>query len=416
MQKPANIFIQDYNYPLPKEKIAQHPLKERDASKLLVFNGEIEESKFTQIDEFLPSNSMLVFNDTKVVQARLIFAKPTGARIEIFCLEPVEPTREIQDAFHQKSGVIWKCLIGNRKKWKQGILEMGFEYEGSKQTLFTERIQDEHEYSYIKLTWTPEKLDFATVLEETGKIPLPPYMNRPSEEEDKIRYQTIYACNEGSVAAPTAGLHFTERVIHKLTEKNISQYFVTLHVGAGTFRPVSNEQVGGHIMHTEQILIKKQLIENLLYKKDKKLIAVGTTSIRTLESLYWIGVKILRNADEEYYKLSQWEAYELDEQVKVLPTVKQALQAIFDYLSKKGLSELRSETQIIIGPGYDYKIIDGMITNFHQPKSTLLLLISAYLGDKWKEIYDYALKHNFRFLSYGDSCLFLPTNSQSESI
>jgi len=407
MQKPSQIYIEEYNYPLPKERIAQYPLKERDASKLLIYNNEISESVFSNIDDFLPSNSMLVFNDTKVVQARLIFAKSTGARIEIFCLEPTEPTREIQDAFQQESGVVWKCLIGNRKKWKQDALKMGFILNGEQQFLYAERIKDEREYSYIKLTWTPEKLDFATVLEETGKIPLPPYMDRPDEEDDKIRYQTIYAKNEGSVAAPTAGLHFTEKVLAKLEKKNISQYFVTLHVGAGTFKPVSDEQVGQHIMHTEQILIKKQFIEALISKNDKKIIAVGTTSIRTLESLYWIGLKILRNPNEEFYHLSQWEAYEIDEQEKELPSVNQALESVLRYLANNGLSELRSETQIIIGPGYDYKIIDGMITNFHQPKSTLLLLISAYLGNQWKEIYDYALKHDFRFLSYGDSCLFL---------
>jgi len=408
MQRPSKIQIQEYNYPLPAEKIAQYPLKERDASKLMVFNGEIKESKFAQIDDFLPKHSILVFNDTKVVQARLVFAKSTGARIEIFCLEPVKPTREIQDAFQQKSGVVWKCLIGNRKKWKQGVLEMSFQLEGKPQSLFAERIKDEQEYSFIKLTWNPEQLDFATVLEETGKIPLPPYMNRAVEEDDKIRYQTIYARNKGSVAAPTAGLHFTKNVMQKLEKKNISQHFVTLHVGAGTFKPVSKQEVGEHIMHTEQILVKKELIHHLLHKNQQKIIAVGTTSIRTLESIYWIGVKIIASeGKEDSYQLSQWEAYELDEQIEDLPNVKQALQAILDYLSSRKLKELRSETQILIGPGYEYKIIDGMITNFHQPQSTLLLLISAYLGNTWKEIYHYALNHNFRFLSYGDSCLFL---------
>ena len=408
MQRPSKIQIQEYNYPLPAEKIAQYPLKERDASKLMVFNGEIKKSKFAQIDDFLPKHSILVFNDTKVVQARLVFAKSTGARIEIFCLEPVKPTREIQDAFQQKSGVVWKCLIGNRKKWKQGVLEMSFQLEGKPQSLFAERIKDEQEYSFIKLTWNPEQLDFATVLEETGKIPLPPYMNRAVEEDDKIRYQTIYARNKGSVAAPTAGLHFTKNVMQKLEKKNISQHFVTLHVGAGTFKPVSKQEVGEHIMHTEQILVKKELIHHLLHKNQQKIIAVGTTSIRTLESIYWIGVKIIASeGKEDAYQLSQWEAYELDEQIEDLPNVKQALQAILDYLSSRKLKELRSETQILIGPGYEYKIIDGMITNFHQPQSTLLLLISAYLGNTWKEIYHYALNHNFRFLSYGDSCLFL---------
>jgi len=408
MQRPSNISIQDYNYPLPKDKIAQYPLKERDDSKLLVFNGAIKSSKFNKIDAELPNDSMLIFNDTKVVQARLIFAKSTGARIEIFCLEPVEPTREIQDAFIQTSGIVWKCLIGNRKKWKQDALEMKFVLNGGEQSLFAERIDDEREYSYIKFSWTPKALDFATVLEETGKIPLPPYMDRPDEEDDKIRYQTIYAKNEGSVAAPTAGLHFTDKVLQNLENKNISQNFVTLHVGAGTFKPVSNPKVGEHIMHTEQILIKKDLIEAILNRKNQKIIAVGTTSIRTLESMYWLGVKIFNTKGlNDYYKLSQWEAYELDEKYDDLPSVKEALTAILDYLNSKGLNELRSETQILIGPGYDYKIIDGMITNFHQPQSTLLLLISAYLGDEWKEIYDFALQNNYRFLSYGDSCLFL---------
>ncbi|NPD43941.1 S-adenosylmethionine:tRNA ribosyltransferase-isomerase [Lentimicrobium sp. S6] len=407
MQRPSNIQIQEYDYPLESHRIAQYPLEERDASKLLYFNGKIQESQFKTLSSFLPENSLLVFNDTKVVQARLIFAKNTGARIEIFCLEPVEPTREIQDAFQQKSGVVWKCLIGNRKKWKSGELEMPFELTGQKNVLKAEKLKDEREYSYIRLTWTPEELDFATVLEETGKIPLPPYMDRNAEENDKIRYQTIYARNEGSVAAPTAGLHFTDAVMEKLSHKKIETHYVTLHVGAGTFKPVSDEEVGNHIMHTEQILVKKELIESLINKKDQKLIAVGTTSIRTLESLYWIGVKMIHQPNLEEYKISQWEAYELDEHIASLPSVEQSLQAIFDFLILHKLQELRSETQILIGPGYDYQMIDGMITNFHQPKSTLLLLISAYLGEQWKEIYQYAMDNDFRFLSYGDSCLFL---------
>jgi len=409
MLRPSKIQIQEYNYPLPQDRIAQYPLDERDASKLLIADGRdmIKESVFSKLSDFLPEKSILVFNDTKVVQARLIFAKTTGARIEIFCLEPVKPTREIQDAFQQTSGVIWRCLIGNRKKWKDGQLQMSFQLHGKSESLYAERIQDEREYSYIKLRWTPTDLDFATVLEETGKIPLPPYMNRSEEDSDKVRYQTIYARNEGSVAAPTAGLHFTERVFRELDQKHIERHQLTLHVGAGTFKPVSNHKVGDHIMHTEQILVKKALIERLLQADGEKVIAVGTTSIRTLESLYWIGLKMIRQPALEYYKISQWEAYEMDEQEEKLPPVKQVLQAILDYLSKNNFNELRSETQILIGPGYDYQIIDGMITNFHQPKSTLLLLISAYLGDSWKDIYDFALQNNFRFLSYGDSCLFL---------
>jgi len=411
MLKPDQIRIEEYNYPLPTNRIAQYPLEERDASKLLYFNGETKQDIFKNIANFIPENSLLVFNDTKVVQARLIFVKPTGARIEIFCLEPVEPTREIQDAFIQNSGIVWKCLIGNRKKWKSGILDMSFNYLGKEEVLKAERIKDEREYSYIKFTWTPEHLDYASVLEETGKIPLPPYMDRAAEESDRIRYQTIYAKNEGSVAAPTAGLHFTDRVMQKLQEKNIKTKYLTLHVGAGTFKPVSDAEVANHIMHTEQILVKKELIEELLQKGNRKLIAVGTTSIRTLESLFWLGVKMITHPNLEQYHLSQWEAYELDEQLHVLPKLNESLEAILQYLNTHKLSELRSETQILIGPGYQFQLVDGMITNFHQPKSTLLLLISAYLGDSWKEIYQYALENDFRFLSYGDSCLFLKNDS-----
>jgi len=407
MQRPSKIQIQDYNYQLPSNKIAQYPLHKRDESKLLIYNNNISEDVFAHLDHYLPQGSMLVFNDTKVVQARLIFAKPTGARIEIFCLEPVEPTREIQDAFQKKSGVVWKCLIGNRKKWKQGVLEMKFQADIPNAFLFAERISDEREYSLIRFTWNPQNHDFATVLEETGKIPLPPYMNREDEADDKIRYQTIYALNEGSVAAPTAGLHFTKEVFNKLDKKNISRHHLTLHVGAGTFKPVSDAEVGNHIMHTEQILIRQELIEQIMKRGTKKLIAVGTTSIRTLESLYWIGVKMIQYPGLGYYKLSQWEVYDLDDEIRELPKVTEALKAVLNYLKDNNLKELRSETQIIIGPGYDYQIIDAMITNFHQPKSTLLLLISAYLGDKWKDIYQYALSHDFRFLSYGDSCLFI---------
>lgn len=407
MQKPDQIRIEEYNYSLSLDKIAQYPLEERDASRLLYFNGEIHESSFKNISQFLPEESLLVFNDTKVVQARLIFAKSTGARIEIFCLEPVEPTREIQDAFIQKTGIVWKCLIGNRKKWKSGILEMPFNFRGKEETLFAEKLRDEREYSYIRFTWSPENLDFATVLEETGKIPLPPYMDRQAEEEDKLRYQTVYAKNEGSVAAPTAGLHFTDRVMQSLQQKSIDTNYVTLHVGAGTFKPVSDAEVANHIMHTEQILVKKELLEELLQKGNRKLIAVGTTSIRTLESLFWLGVKIITHPNLKQYHLSQWEAYELDEQLHVIPKLNESLEAILQYLNTHKLSELRSETQILIGPGYQFQLVDGMITNFHQPKSTLLLLISAYLGEDWRKIYDYALKNDFRFLSYGDSCLFL---------
>lgn len=407
MNKPDQLCIEDYNYSLDAEKIAQYPLSKRDDSKLLFFNGEIQENVFRNAAQYLPENSLLVFNDTKVVQARLIFSKSTGARIEIFCLEPVDPTREIQDAFIQESGVVWKCLIGNRKKWKAGMLEMPFLFKGKEESLKAEKLSDQREYSFIRLSWSTEKLDFATVLEETGKIPLPPYMDRKAEEDDKIRYQTIYAKNEGSVAAPTAGLHFTDEVMREMEEKGIECKYVTLHVGAGTFKPVSENRVGKHLMHTEQILVNRALIEELGQKSNRKLIAVGTTSIRTLESIYWIGVKMMLFPHLDNYPLSQWEAYELDKLAGSLPETSAVMQAILNYLDRNKLQELRSETQILIGPGYEFQLVDGMFTNFHQPQSTLLLLISAYLGEEWKKIYDYALSHDFRFLSYGDSCLFL---------
>ena len=406
MIKPDHISINDYDYPLPAHRIAQYPLPERDDSKLLVYNGSILQTAFKNLHEHLPPHTMLVFNDTRVVRARLIFRKKTGSPIEIFCLEPIEPTREIQDAFQQKSGVLWKCLIGNRKKWKGEILEMPFSFQGEERVLKAERVSDTDEYSHIWLSWQPENLDFATVLEETGKIPLPPYMDRAAEDKDTIRYQTIYAQNDGSVAAPTAGLHFTDLVMNRLQQKQISTHFITLHVGAGTFKPVSKELVGQHSMHNEQILVKQDFIRALIHKKDQPLIAVGTTSVRTLESLYWLGIKLMLNPLLTTIRLDQWEPYELSSKMGKLPSLNDALDAILKYMNRNNLSHFRSETQILIGPGYEFQVIDGMITNFHQPKSTLLLLISAYLGPKWRVIYNYALDENFRFLSYGDSCLF----------
>jgi len=405
MHKPDTVSIEHYNYPLPQERIAQYPLEKRDESKLLVFNNSTQTAKFKSVADFLPEKSLLVFNDTKVVQARLNFQKESGAAIEIFCLEPHEPTREIQEAFQLKETSVWKCLVGNRKKWKSGILKMDFELDGKKAELTAERLNDIEESSFIRFRWTPEHLTFSEVLEESGKVPLPPYMHRKAEDGDRERYQTIYAQHDGSVAAPTAGLHFTDTVFEALRKKSIDSDYVTLHVGAGTFRPVSSETVSEHQMHTEQILVKRSLIEKLIIKTEESLIAVGTTSIRTLESLFWLGTKMHYFPNQESYTLSQWEAYDLAEKSRL--SRKEALNEILLFLERKQEDIFRSETQILIGPGYEFQIIDGMITNFHQPKSTLLLLISAYLGDAWKSIYDYALKNDFRFLSYGDSCLFL---------
>lgn len=407
MHSPDTLSIEHYNYLLPQERIAQYPLTKRDESKLLVFNKTPQTTIFKNLADYLPKNSLLIFNDTKVVQARLNFQKESGAQIEIFCLEPHHPTREIQEAFLQKETSVWKCLVGNRKKWKSGILKMAFKVNGENAHLFAERISDSDESSFIRFSWTPEELAFSEVLEESGKVPLPPYMNRKAEDADRLRYQTIYAKHDGSVAAPTAGLHFTDLVFDSLKKKNISTDYVTLHVGAGTFKPVSSKKVTEHQMHTEQILVTRDLIEKLIAKQEKSLIAVGTTSIRTLESLFWLGTKMHYFPNSESYKLSQWEAYELAK--KPLLSSQNALTEILLFLDKKQENVFHSETQILIGSGYEFQIIDGMITNFHQPKSTLLLLISAYLGDDWKMIYDYALINDYRFLSYGDSCLFLKT-------
>ncbi|MCD6092040.1 MAG: S-adenosylmethionine:tRNA ribosyltransferase-isomerase [Bacteroidales bacterium] len=405
MHKPDTLCIEHYNYPLPQERIAQYPLSKRDESKLLVFNGSPQTAKFKDVADFLPKNSFLVFNNTKVVQARLNFQKESGARIEVFCLEPHKPTREIQEAFLQKETSVWKCLVGNRKKWKNEILKMSFEVEGQKAFLLAERLSDVEESSFIRFTWNPENLTFSEVLEQSGKVPLPPYMHRKAEAEDCKRYQTIYAQHDGSVAAPTAGLHFTEDVFQALRKKGISSDNVTLHVGAGTFKPVSSKKVSDHQMHIEQILVNRTLIEKLIKLDDKTIIAVGTTSIRTLESLFWLGTKMHYFPHLDNYTLGQWEAYDLAKNTRL--SKKTALSEILHYLDKKQDDVFRSETQILIGSGYEFQIIDGMITNFHQPKSTLLLLISAYLGDDWKSIYQYALENDYRFLSYGDSCLFL---------
>ncbi len=405
MHKPDTVSIEHYNYPLPQERIAQYPLEKRDESKLLVYKNDPQTAHFKSVADFLPEKSLLVFNNTKVVQARLNFQKESGAAIEIFCLEPHEPTREIQEAFLLKETSVWKCLVGNRKKWKSGILKMDFEFNGKKAQLTAERLSNVDESSFIRFRWTPDQLTFSEVLEESGKVPLPPYMHRKAEEGDRERYQTIYAQHDGSVAAPTAGLHFTDTVFETLRKKSIDSDYVTLHVGAGTFKPVSSEKVSEHQMHTEQILVNRSLIEKLINKTEESLIAVGTTSIRTLESLFWLGAKMYYFPNQENYTLSQWEAYDLAKKPRL--SRKEALNKILDYLDKKQENIFHSETQILIGPGYEFQIIDGMITNFHQPKSTLLLLISAYLGDAWKSIYDYALEKDYRFLSYGDSCLFL---------
>ena len=409
MFDPDAIHIADYNYPLPAELIAQFPLPDRDASKLLICSsGVLTQDIFSNIDHHLPGNSMLVFNDTKVVRARLIFAKSTGALIEIFCLEPMAPTTEVQAAFHQQSGSTWKCLVGNLKRWKSGLLVHECTHDGCHHQLFAKYAGANGDGSHtIEFHWTPPERTFSEMLELTGLIPLPPYIRRPAESSDTERYQTIYASHEGSVAAPTAGLHFTDSVLHKLALKGIISGRVTLHVGVGTFKPVTAEQITSHVMHHEKIVVTKQTIIWLLNNLKRSVFAVGTTSARTLESLYWLGVKLIRHGDGQVPGVSQWDPY-VDNDLKIISTV-QSLEALLRFLETRGLQEFTGETQLMIVPGYRFRLLSGLITNFHMPQSTLLLLVAAMVGEDWKNAYAFALSNGFRFLSYGDSCLFFNT-------
>lgn len=398
-----DISIDAYDYSLPDDRIAKYPLAERDASKLLVLrDNEIRESQFKHVGEYLPKDALLVFNETKVIRARLQFHKATGSRIEVFCLEPEQ---DYQMAFSACSPVRWKCLVGNAKRWKEGKLSMELAVKGEKVTLFAERLAHNDQYSEIEFSWTPERLSFAAVLEAAGEIPLPPYLHRDAEPDDRDRYQTVFARYDGSVAAPTAGLHFTQPLIAALRNEGFGFDEVTLHVGAGTFRPVATDTIGQHAMHSETIIVRKSLIENLIRQLGKPIIPVGTTSTRTLESLYWIGVMLKEQGDElRPLHVEQWFPYE--EHAPLSAT--EALQGILAYLCKYGLTRLEASTALMIAPSYKMRIITGLITNFHQPKSTLLLLVSALIGERWKDCYRFALDHSFRFLSYGDSCLLLP--------
>ena len=403
MNEVKDINIEAYDYPLPEERIAKYPLAERDASKLLVLkDNEIQESQFRHIGDFLPSGALLVFNETKVIRARLQFHKATGSRIEVFCLEP---ENDYQVAFAATSPVRWKCLIGNSKRWKEGTLSMQLTVGGESVTLCAERIMHNDQYAEIEFSWTPESLPFASVLEAAGEIPLPPYLHRDAEPDDRDRYQTVFARYDGSVAAPTAGLHFTQPLIAALREQGFLFDEVTLHVGAGTFKPVSTETIGEHAMHSETIIVRKSLIQHLIDQLGKPIIPVGTTSTRTLESLYWIGMMLKEQGMTlRPLHVEQWYPY----QEHAPLTTREALQLILDYLDQHGLTRLEASTALMIAPSYQMRVITGLITNFHQPKSTLLLLVSALIGERWHDCYRYALDHGFRFLSYGDSCLFLP--------
>jgi S-adenosylmethionine:tRNA ribosyltransferase-isomerase len=402
---PKNRSIAEFTYHLPEDRIAKYPAEERDTSKLLVFkSGEIETNIYRNIDEFLPKGALLVFNNTKVVEARLFFQKPTGAFIEIFCLEPGDQYPDITAAMQQKQKVHWKCLIGGASKWKHGMKLQKFLKDGGKDLVLeasiVERLAD---CFVIELSWTPAQLSFTEVLHLAGEIPLPPYIHREVEEKDSTTYQTVYAKYEGSVAAPTAGLHFTEQVFKKLDAKNIKREFVTLHVGAGTFKPVKSETMDEHEMHAEFIDVTADAIQNIIGNLSNFIFAVGTTSLRTIESLYWMGVKVNTNPEIRPSELTitQWEPYEITQRL----SAKESLTSLISWMKKNEMTRLITKTQILIAPGYKLKIAKGIITNFHQPQSTLLLLIAAIVGEKWKEIYQYAMDNEFRFLSYGDGCL-----------
>ena len=395
----STIHIDDYDYPLPTGRIAKFPLPHRDASKLLIHSdGQIAEDHFYNVARYLPADSLLVLNNTRVVRARLQFHKPTGAAIEIYCLEPVA---EIEQAFAQQEQSVWKCLVGNARRWKDETLRLELPHKEGTFVLEAEKQGRDGDAFLVLLKWQPQALTFSKVLELAGQVPLPPYLNREAVNSDANTYQTVYAQHNGSVAAPTAGLHFTDAVFEQLIAKNIATSHLTLHVGAGTFTPVGQEGIARHQMHTEQLVISRQLIETLL-SQNGKTIAVGTTSVRTLESLYWYGVQLIHNPDAPFY-VSQYDPYQNLPEVPV----SQSLTAIADAMDRRQSPLLPGATQLLIVPGYRFNIINGMITNFHQPRSTLLLLIAAWLGPKWKEVYEYALSHQFRFLSYGDSCLFL---------
>lgn len=402
IEELKNVRIEDYTYDLDEERIAKFPLENRSSSNLLIYkNGNIEQKVFSDVSSLLNRDQLLVFNDTKVIHARIFFKKQSGANLEVFCLEPRVPS-DYSLNFASKGCCVWSCMVGNLKKWKEGTIVCDFKYGSDTYVLYAEKLKQEGGEVEIKFTWEAD-ISFSEVLESCGKIPIPPYLNRESEASDEIRYQTVYSKIEGSVAAPTAGLHFTDNILSDLKLKGVDIESLTLHVGAGTFRPVKSENIGGHNMHTEHIIIKRHLVEVLRNYAEKKndninIIAVGTTSVRTLESLYWMGVKRLLG-ENVFWEVGQWETYMVDKQY----SLRESMDSLLEWFDETGKDVLQAQTTIIIVPGYKYRVIDAMFTNFHQPQSTLLLLVAAAVGDDWKKIYRYALDNNFRFLSYGDS-------------
>ena len=437
MTDPRHIHISDYNYPLPDERIAKFPIAQRDHSKLLLYkHGEVGEDMFYNLPEYLPKGALMVFNNTKVIQARMHFRKTdangdhTGALIEIFLLEPAEPS-DYELMFQTSGHCAWYCLVGNLKKWKGGALTREIEINGQKITITATRGPIHGTSHRIDFTWSLNDQSFAEIIDAIGELPIPPYLNRDTQESDKTTYQTVYSKIKGSVAAPTAGLHFTPEVLAAIDAAGIDREELTLHVGAGTFKPVKSEEIEGHEMHTEYISVRRDTIQKLI-DHNASAIAVGTTSVRTLESLYYMGLKVLRdpNISETQLHVSQWEPYGQEhigdcpqEHIGDCPLCEQrsvlhgdcplcapldSLKALAEWMDAHDLKVLNSSTQIIIAPGYDYKIVKMLVTNFHQPQSTLLLLVSAFVHGDWHKIYDYALAHDFRFLSYGDSSLLIP--------
>lgn len=406
---PKDLRIEDFTYTLPDERIAKYPVATRDASRLLVYKeGAISEDIYRNISSHIPAGALMVFNQTKVVHARLLFKKPSGSTIEVFCLAPHHQYNDIQTAMLQKGHVLWECLVGGAGKWRHGML-LQLVHETPHFTLSATIVERSPAAFILKLEWDNDALTFAEVLHHTGKVPLPPYLHRDAEAGDEDRYQTLYAKEEGSVAAPTAGLHFTNDVLNSLQEKQVKASFVTLHVGAGTFRPVKSETMAQHDMHAEWIDVTRISVTELAENVDKCIVAVGTTSLRTLESLYWIGNKLLNGRDIDMHGIavSQWEPYE----TRNTHPLKDALNAILSYLDRNQLDRLITRTQILVAPGYEFRVVSGLVTNFHQPQSTLLLLVAAFIGRDWRKVYNYALDNGFRFLSYGDGALLWKNRS-----
>ena len=403
MKNIQEIAIAEYDYPLPDERIAKYPLAERDTSKLLLYKGgDIREEKFVNLPSFIPQGALMVFNNTRVIQARLRFRKETGAQIEVFCLEPEQPA-DYQLMFQETKECVWQCLVGNSSRWKSGVLSQVIEIDGVQVTLSVERVSSAA-VNLVRFFWDGG-FTFAQLLEAAGELPIPPYLNRKTEESDMNTYQTVYSKVKGSVAAPTAGLHFTPAVLAALDAAGVQRGEVTLHVGAGTFKPVKSELIADHEMHEEYIEVQRGLIERIIAAGGAA-VAVGTTSVRTLESLYFLGEKVSENPaiEESELCVGQWEPYNREH---TLSTV-EALTALLQWLDAKGLDRVHSHTRIMIAPGYTFRIVKAIVTNFHQPKSTLLLLVSAFIGGNWRKVYDFALENGFRFLSYGDSSLLVP--------